>query len=373
MPLSGVTDKPTPIGMSKDDSSDSATLSNNNELASPNAWLYYNAEALTFYPFNGIRAITPSYMSIAHQEPVTLPKPRKLLVILDLNGTLFYRADNIRRTSHQRPHLSAFLSYLFENCRVMIWSSARPTSIEKMLKTSGFDQYQRRLDRIWSRMDFRLSPIDYHRKVLTLKDLEYVWEAIENERRSASEDELVEGGKFGMRYDQTNTILIDDSHDKSQLQPYNCIVVPEYNNVRFKAGDDTELLKIRMYMETLVRQQNVSAYMRTHPFDSANCTYSQEAVKLAAQRMKNESKRARRARKKLREQAKKAAAAAKAPPTDIKPPLTSRRKGGASKKRKPRPSAFEQKLKKASSNGFCSAAPPGGSLPGHRPLPPLVS
>ncbi|KAF9972159.1 hypothetical protein BGZ65_009982, partial [Modicella reniformis] len=251
--------------------------------------VYYNTQTETFYPINGIRAITPSYVSKSQEEPIQLSEPQKPLVILDLNGTLIYREDNFKRTVRPRPHLASFLSYLFENCRVMVWSSVTPESIDKMLRVT-FSNCAERLDRVWSRKDLRLHPIDYNRKVLTLKDLEYVWEAIENERKDAAEDDLIVGARHGMRYDQTNTLLIDDSPHKSQLQPFNCIVIPEYDKDRYEAADDVELVKVRRYIETLVRQQNVSAYMRTHPFDSASKEYNQKCIENTIQLMGHEQR-----------------------------------------------------------------------------------
>ncbi|KAF9962821.1 hypothetical protein BGZ65_007771 [Modicella reniformis] len=254
--------------------------------ASSKASTYYNTQTETFYPINGIRAITPSYVSKSQEEPIQLSEPQNPLVILDLNGTLIYREDNFKRTVRPRPHLASFLSYLFENCRVMVWSSVSPESIDKMLR-AAFDKQVGRLDRIWTRKDFRLHPIDYNRKVLTLKDLEYVWEAIENER-NAQKDDLMKDARHGMRYDQTNTVLIDDSPHKSQLQPFNCIVIPEYDRDRYESVDDVELVKVRRYMETLVRQQNVGAYMRIQPFDSTSNEYNQECIKHTIRLMDDE-------------------------------------------------------------------------------------
>ncbi|KAF9983457.1 hypothetical protein BGZ75_005073 [Mortierella antarctica] len=234
--------------------------------------VYYHPETLTFYPLTPIRPITPTYMPLAQHQPVTLPKSRPILVILDLNGTLFYRTTGVARTIKPRPYLNQFLKFLFKYCRVMIWSSARPESVEAMLM-AGFQRngYSRdRLDRIWTRDHFKLHEIDYTRKVLTLKDLEYVWEEIEAERATATEEQLKEGGMYGMHYDQTNTVLIDDSTHKSQLQPYNCLVLADFDKELAEAGTDTELLKVKQYLMRLIFEQNVSAYMRLHPFQSSS-------------------------------------------------------------------------------------------------------
>ncbi|KAG0233574.1 hypothetical protein BGW41_001441 [Actinomortierella wolfii] len=242
---------------------------------------YYNAETKTFWPRKPIRSVTPSYLVRANEPPKTLDEPRKHLVILDLNGTLFYRTRTARRTITMRPYLPEFLKFLFHNFRVMVWSSATPPSVEAMLHM-GLGQYIERLDRVWTRQDFDLDEVDYNRKVLTLKDLEIVWRRVGEERKQALKElemktvHETEAGaakmalpeKYAVEYDQTNTILIDDSYDKSQLQKHNCIVLADFDQERAKAGNDVELLKVKSYLSKLAYQENVSAYMRMHPFCS---------------------------------------------------------------------------------------------------------
>ncbi|KAG0253984.1 hypothetical protein BG011_006030 [Mortierella polycephala] len=232
------------------------------DLTSSSTPVYYDEATGTFYPTNGIRPMTPSYMRIASQEPVTLKTPQKLLVILDLNGTLFYRSKNNKSNVTARPHLTPFLDFLFANCRVMVWSSAQPHSVKTML-SFGFGDRISKLDRVWSREHFHLPPSDYSKKVLTIKDLEFVWDEIKNENRAAGDPEMYE-----FEFDQTNTVLIDDSAAKVQLQPHNGLALQDFDKDLASAGTDHELLKVRRYLEKLVYQQNVSAYIRLHPFDS---------------------------------------------------------------------------------------------------------
>ncbi|KAG0372904.1 hypothetical protein BGX24_012433 [Mortierella sp. AD032] len=244
--------------------------------------VYYNASTKTFYPSTPIRAITPSYSPLALQDPVTVTKPRTLLIVLDLNGTLFYRAKNNKRNVTPRPHLQAFLDFIFEHCRVMVWSSAQPHSVDAML-SCGFGDRVPRLDRVWTRKDFRLSEHDYNKKVLTIKDLEFIWDAIKTEKASTAKKGATTAAAAAPTkgavnnkqekpeeeaFDQTNTVLIDDSFDKVQLQPYNGVQLLDFDEDLARAGTDNELLKVRRYLENLIYQKNVSAYMRIHPFDS---------------------------------------------------------------------------------------------------------
>ncbi|KAF9930657.1 hypothetical protein FBU30_000197 [Linnemannia zychae] len=233
--------------------------------------VYYNAATKTIFPSTPIRPITPTYTPIALQDPVTVTEPRTLLVVLDLNGTLFYRAKNNKRNVTPRPHLQAFLDFIFEHCRVMVWSSAQPHSVEAML-SCGFGDHVPKLDRVWTRKDFRLSAHDYNQKVLTIKDLEFIWDAMKAETSAKKKSAISENDQNepteDIVFDQTNTVLIDDSFDKVQLQPYNGVQLLDFDEDLAKSGTDNELLKVRKYLEKLIYQKNVSAYMRVHPFDS---------------------------------------------------------------------------------------------------------
>lgn len=124
---------------------------------------------------------------------------------------------------------------------------------------------------------------DFERKVLTIKDLEFVWEDIAREKARKSKtastgtaSTAAAAGKPSNRgkakddvvFDQTNTVLIDDSTHKIQLQPYNGLTLKDFDEDLAMAGTDNELLKVKLYLERLVYQSNVSAYMRLHPFSS---------------------------------------------------------------------------------------------------------
>ncbi|KAF9282589.1 hypothetical protein BGZ68_005865 [Mortierella alpina] len=262
-------------GMTHSQGRDKLTMSSPTPTAGED--VFYDQASRTYYPSKPIRSITPSYTTVAAKTPVTLKEPRKLLVILDLNGTLFYRNKANRRSVTARPHLGKFLDFLFEHCRVMVWSSAQPHSVKAMLSL-GFGDRVSRLDRVWSRDHFRLPAVDYARKVLTIKDLEYVWEGIEKEK--TAQPDAGKHPKYAVQFDQTNTVLIDDSKHKTQLQPHNGLALRDFDQDLARAGTDTELLKVRAYLEKLIYQENVSAYMRLHPFDS-NAPLEKTSVKEA--------------------------------------------------------------------------------------------
>ncbi|KAG0228375.1 hypothetical protein BGX31_006586 [Mortierella sp. GBA43] len=244
--------------------------------------VYYDEATKTHFPSKPIRPVTPSYLVEAKKQSTRLERPQELLVILDLNGTLFYRAKRNNRAVTSRPYLTEFLNFLFTHCRVMVWSSAQAHSVAAML-SHGFGERVSRLDRIWDRSHFRMPQKDFERKVLTIKDLEFVWEDIAREKARKSKtastgtaSTAAAAGKPSNRgkakddvvFDQTNTVLIDDSTHKIQLQPYNGLTLKDFDEDLAMAGTDNELLKVKLYLERLVYQSNVSAYMRLHPFSS---------------------------------------------------------------------------------------------------------
>ncbi|KAG0045571.1 hypothetical protein BGZ83_009233 [Gryganskiella cystojenkinii] len=245
---------------------------------------FYNADTSTYYPSTGIRPIHPEYILCAHEQPETLPTAQTILVILDLNGAMVHRRPGIGKKSGvvRRPHLDTFIQCLLQNFRVMIWSSARPPTVKKLVEQFPGGT-KKKLDRIWSREDMRLAEQDYHRKVLTLKDLDFVWDVAETEREKFLEEtrdnKSKEGikkhdlRKFESRFDQRNTVLIDDSIHKTQLQPYNSIILRDYDSSLPDADQDYELLKVRDYLIDLLPQANVSSYMRANPFDSSSERY----------------------------------------------------------------------------------------------------
>ncbi|KAI7907778.1 NLI interacting factor-like phosphatase-domain-containing protein [Cokeromyces recurvatus] len=190
-----------------------------------------------------------SYFDIVHVDSKTLKAPLKnqQLLILDLNGTLVSRVR--KRSMYVRPYSNKFFNYIFDNFEIMIWSSAQPDSVHNMCRMFPKEKKEK-ISLIWDRKSFGLSTRDYHQKVLTIKDLDKVWE------------------QFGGRYDATNTILLDDSPKKTQLQPYNSIHPKEFdhNSKGFILNGDSELLQILDYLKVLQFQSNVANYIKNQPY-----------------------------------------------------------------------------------------------------------
>ncbi|KAF7544633.1 hypothetical protein G7046_g9746 [Stylonectria norvegica] len=206
----------------------------------------------------GVPNPTRQYMTRALLDPSPLPTPRRILIIMDLNGTLLHR-PNKRRPFHfvERPHAKDFLSYCLDTFYVAIWSSARPENVNRMVAQLLNPEQCERCLLVWARDQFGLSPTDYDSRVQVYKRLEKVWA---HPRVMASHPAALEGG----RWDQTNTILVDDSLEKARTEPFNLLQIPEFSGV---AGEDSDVLpQVHDYLNRLAYQSDISRFTRQNPF-----------------------------------------------------------------------------------------------------------
>ncbi|KAI1491070.1 HAD-like domain-containing protein [Biscogniauxia mediterranea] len=206
----------------------------------------------------GVPDPTPEYLSLACATPRTLPEPRKILVILDLNGTLLHRPNRMYASRFiERPYTRTFLEYCIKTFTVAFWSSTRPENIKKMLAQLLTPELRSQVVAVWGRDKFGLTPDDYRQRVQCYKRLSFIWDAPEI---AAAHPDFLNGG----RWSQKDTVLVDDSSEKSRSEPYNLLEIPEF------AGDTYEpnfiLPQVHDYLNECSRQENVSAYMRANPF-----------------------------------------------------------------------------------------------------------
>ncbi|ORX55638.1 HAD-like protein, partial [Hesseltinella vesiculosa] len=191
------------------------------------------------------------YMALANQPSETrTDRASRQLLVLDLNGTLLSRTKN-RKSMYTRPHVDAFLHFVFAHFQVMVWSSAGPGMVENMLQLFG--DYRAQLFAVWTRHNLGLNPKDYNRKVQTYKNLDRLIES-----------PLLHDKGFYFH----NIILLDDSPRKVSKQPYNCVPIKTFShyNPEFGVHGDCELLRAIDYLELLANETNVPGYIKAHPF-----------------------------------------------------------------------------------------------------------
>ncbi|EUC36303.1 hypothetical protein COCCADRAFT_88607 [Bipolaris zeicola 26-R-13] len=201
---------------------------------------------------------TEEYMEQSAGEPCENENPGPMLVILDLNGTVLYRPNRNAKTMIERPFLKPFLRYLFENFKVMVWSSARPDNVKALVNQALDNDLRSKLVAQWARDSFGLSPANYQQNVQVYKNLKLVWSRSQIQSYHPDYDA---GGRFG----QHNTVLIDDSSIKASAQPYNLLEIPEFSATPEQMQGDV-LREVAGYLEVLRKQSDVSEYIRKNPF-----------------------------------------------------------------------------------------------------------
>ena len=205
----------------------------------------------------GVPNPTQQYLETSNTAPQTLGTPQNLLVVIDLNGTLLYRPGRHSTKFHARPHAKLFLKYCIETFTVVIWSSARPQNVKAMCETIIPHKLRDQVAGIWARDKFDLTMEDYNERIQCYKRLEKVWGTPEIAATHPS-------FKYGGRWDQTNTVLIDDSLEKARSEPHNLVEVPEWFG-NLNEADDI-LPQVHDYLNFLSHHSNVSACLRAHPF-----------------------------------------------------------------------------------------------------------
>jgi hypothetical protein len=248
-----------------------------------------------------IPSATAEYMKQSSQKPTRCPTPRPLLIILDLNGTLVYRKHKKLPPSFaSRAGLEHFLDVLTKKYAVMIWSSSQPATVEAICARIFSKEKKRNLVALWGRDRFGLTPVQYHAKLQVYKQLHKVWSSIEvqssypgnesykpprqnqnqfpanvksktkpvtreqkqqEQKQREQEMELAASFPPGQRWDQSNTILIDDSKLKALSEPFNILEIPEFtNNANL---DESKLFStVLARLDTLSRHDDVSKVLR---------------------------------------------------------------------------------------------------------------
>ncbi|CAF9909170.1 MAG: hypothetical protein ALECFALPRED_005303 [Alectoria fallacina] len=204
---------------------------------------------------------TSAYLSGAHAISSLLSSPQRLLLILDLNGTLLYR-PRASQNYTPRPCLPKFLKYAFANHSLLVWSSAQPYNV-KGVCTRLFSPGQREmLLGEWGRDTLGLTSAQYKKRVQVYKHLDRIW-------GNENLQQLHPNFERGQRWGQQNTVLIDDSVLKASAQPFNHVEVPEFvRSGSEKEGDGRNVLgQVVGYLEEARKWSDVSVFVRHRRFE----------------------------------------------------------------------------------------------------------
>ncbi|KAE8706249.1 Detected protein of confused Function [Hibiscus syriacus] len=193
---------------------------------------------------------------------------RKKLIVLDLNGILadiVYAPPNDHapdvyiagRAMFKRPYCDDFLKFCCERFEVGIWSSRHRKNVEKFIDYLMGDM-KRKLLFCWDSSDCTATRFDtpgHKNKPLVFKDLRKLW-------RKHDPDLPWEKGY----YNESNTLLIDDSPYKALLNPPHTAVFP--HSFKFDMNDNIlgEGGDLKVYLERLASADNVRNFVERNPF-----------------------------------------------------------------------------------------------------------
>ncbi|RAH70925.1 NIF domain protein [Aspergillus aculeatinus CBS 121060] len=213
--------------------------------------------------FRSCKPLTPPSPTAEYLQQSSLPPKRNesskpLLVILDLNGTLVHRKHRQCPPSFvERAGLNRFRQGLLEKYKVMVWSSSQPFTVSNLCHRIFPGKSRKQLVAEWGRDKFPLTGLQYKSKTQVYKTLDTVWRdpsiqaSYPRFRGKKSQPAEIP------RWDQTNTILIDDSKLKAISEPYNILEIPEFTGNR-GPGDNQTLNKVLLLLEELSRYDDVS-------------------------------------------------------------------------------------------------------------------
>lgn len=219
---------------------------------------------------------TEQYLTQASLPPKQLPAPQPLLVILDLNGTLICRKSRkYPPVFTKRPGLAPFLKTLLKQYKVMIWSSSQPHTVKAVCEMLFPKEKRGELVGEWARNTLGLSKSQYSAKTQVYKKLDTVWvnPAVQatypgvakrssgGKKKKKKQQQQESMAPAGLRWDQTNTILIDDSKLKAVSEPWNIIEIPEFTNA--PDVDESHIFPdVLNRLNVLARYDDVSKVLR---------------------------------------------------------------------------------------------------------------
>ncbi|KAM6572983.1 hypothetical protein CsatA_017063 [Cannabis sativa] len=227
---------------------------------------------------NGENATAGFFHTSFPRMPFT--RSKKKLLVLDINGLLAdivtpppkeYKADtNIkRRAIFSRPSCRDFLNFCFERFEVGVWSSRSDKIASKVIDYLMGDMKHKLLF-CWdlsrcTATEFRT--LENRHKTLVFKELRRIWE-------KHDPDLPWEKGE----YNETNTLLLDDSPYKALLNPAYTAVFPHSYN--FQNWSDNSLGAggdIRVYLEKLSAAEDVQKFVEQNPFGQMPISESNES------------------------------------------------------------------------------------------------
>ncbi|XP_020208865.1 uncharacterized FCP1 homology domain-containing protein C1271.03c [Cajanus cajan] len=198
-----------------------------------------------------------------------VPSLKKRLIVLDINGLLAdvvspppkdRKADATiaRRAIFKRPFYLEFLEFCFEKFEVGIWSSRLKKNVDLVVNFLMGDM-KKRLLFCWDLSHCTgtcFKTLENKHKDVVFKDLRKIWDKY---------DPNLPWEKG--YYNESNTLLLDDSPYKALLNPPNTSVFP--HTFSYQVENDNSLGEggeLRVYLDGLANAEDMAKYVEEHPF-----------------------------------------------------------------------------------------------------------
>ncbi|XP_030443112.2 uncharacterized protein LOC115665375 isoform X1 [Syzygium oleosum] len=210
-------------------------------------------------------------------ERTSAEPSKKKLLILDLNGLLADVRPHVdyrykpglmvsREAVFKRPFVDDFLQFCFEKFAVGVWSSRTKRNLDPVVDFLMGDSKGKLLfcwDQSYCTIT-KFATIENRDKPLVLKELRKLWDKLESNLPW-------EKGA----YNESNTLLLDDSPYKALCNPANTGIFPY--SYHYRDAKDNSLGTggdLRVYLESLALADDVRKYVVQNPFGQRAITKS---------------------------------------------------------------------------------------------------
>ncbi|KAI5432279.1 uncharacterized protein LOC127128663 isoform X2 [Lathyrus oleraceus] len=206
---------------------------------------------------------------------------KKKLLILDINGILVdvvshpfpkkIKRDAMiaKKALFKRPFCSEFLNFCFEKFDVAVWSSRMEKNVNSIINHLLGNMSQR-LIFCWNISQCtktNIKALGNNHKLVVFKDLRRIWDKY-------YPDLPWEKGY----YNESNTLLLDDSPYKGLLNPpHNSIYPPTFSCRQLNDSSLGVGGLIRNYLERLANAENVSKFVEQNPFGQKRISETSES------------------------------------------------------------------------------------------------
>lgn len=206
-------------------------------------WLQRSREKLAH---RDIRSILQN-----HLEP-SVRREARLLILLDLNGTLMYRSAEALRTKvavhigkedrnkyyYFRPAAAGFVSFLIEqlDCSDSIDVAFYSSMTGKNARAAAAQLDTARRLHVYAR-NFNKRDLSGDNEFAVIRDLPAVWGAVDTP---------------GFHHTARSTIMIDDTHRKLREFPDNLVHIPEYTADSIERGEGFNLSLLETHIKDII-------------------------------------------------------------------------------------------------------------------------